>query len=94
MRSTRPGNSSSGGRQATHQQKLSESKLQRILEYSQRLQQQLEMPRIPVSQAAQGLIEYCNKTYDPLVPSVWGSVHPENDPFAPSRKKMRCCSLM
>lgn len=40
-----------GGRR-THQHHLSESKLNRILEYSQRLQQQLDMPRIPVSEAS------------------------------------------
>ncbi|CDS11228.1 hypothetical protein LRAMOSA03491 [Lichtheimia ramosa] len=82
-----------GGRR-THQHHLSESKLNRILEYSQRLQQQLDMPRIPVSEASKSLIDFCNTTHDPLVPSVWGVIDRANDPFAPSRKKLPCCSVM
>ncbi|KAI8141068.1 guanine nucleotide-binding protein subunit gamma [Fennellomyces sp. T-0311] len=73
---------------------LSESKLKRINEYSQRLKEQLDMPRIPVSEAAASLIDYCNATHDPLVPSVWGPLDRQDDPFAPAGNKFLCCNIM
>ncbi|KAG2222911.1 hypothetical protein INT45_013542 [Circinella minor] len=73
---------------------LSESKLKRINEYSQRLKEQLDMPRIPVSTASESLIDFCNNTRDPLVPSVWGATDRQDDPFAPIGNKFLCCNIM
>ncbi|KAI8085767.1 G-protein gamma-like domain-containing protein [Gilbertella persicaria] len=62
---------------------ISEAKLKRILEYNERLQEQLELPRIPVSEASKSLVDYCNNTRDPLIPSIWGPISKDEDPFAP-----------
>ncbi|CEP11466.1 hypothetical protein [Parasitella parasitica] len=77
---------------------ISETKLKRILEYNERLKEQLELPRIPVSEASASLIEYSNSTKDPLLPSIWGPVSKEDDPFAPAAGKSSgssgCCIVM
>ncbi|KAG2193314.1 hypothetical protein INT46_008524 [Mucor plumbeus] len=77
---------------------ISETKLKRILEYNERLKEQLELRRIPVSEASASLVEYCNATKDPLIPSIWGPVSKEDDPFAPaaggSRGSTGCCIVM
>ncbi|KAI8381143.1 G-protein gamma subunit [Radiomyces spectabilis] len=74
-------------------QHISEAKLKRLLDYNQRLREQLDVPRIPVSEASASLIEYCKTTRDPLVPSVWGHVDGKDDPFAPTSGG-GCCSVM
>ncbi|CAO3680855.1 hypothetical protein G6F70_002446 [Rhizopus microsporus] len=77
---------------------ISEAKLKRILEYNERLKEQLDLPRIPVSEAASSLIDYCNSTKDPLLPSIWGPVDKEHDPFAPAaggnKTSSNCCIVM
>ncbi|KAI8881112.1 hypothetical protein K501DRAFT_253871 [Backusella circina FSU 941] len=78
---------------------ISETKLKRLLEYNERLQSQFELPRIPVSEASASLIEYCNATKDPLIPSIWGPVSKEEDPFAPAAGGSKggesgCCVVM
>ncbi|KAG2192371.1 G-protein gamma-like domain-containing protein [Mucor mucedo] len=77
---------------------ISEAKLKRILEYNERLREQLELPRIPVSEASASLITYCNSTKDPLIPSLWGPVSKEEDPFAPAAggngRTSGCCIVM
>ncbi|CAB4396972.1 uncharacterized protein OCT59_023159 [Rhizophagus irregularis] len=55
-------------------------KLQRILDHNQRLREQLDLPRVRVSQASSMLIKYVQSTKDYLVPSVWGPAGPA-DPF-------------
>ncbi|CAO3644689.1 unnamed protein product [Cunninghamella echinulata] len=72
---------------------ISESKLSRILEYNKRLHEQLDMPCIAVSEASESLIRYCNSTKDPLVPSIWGKIEKQDDPFITTTKK-NCCSIM
>ncbi|ORX54601.1 hypothetical protein DM01DRAFT_1407427 [Hesseltinella vesiculosa] len=71
---------------------LAEMKLRRVLQQNQNLKAQLETTRLPVSQASQSLIKYCQSTKDPLIPSIWGPA--ENDHFVPLRKKWKCCTVM
>ncbi|KAJ2124909.1 plasma membrane localization protein [Coemansia sp. RSA 720] len=59
---------------------MSEHKLRKINEHNSRLKEQLELPRIPVSQASDALIEFTKSTKDYLIPSLWGP--PPHDPFA------------
>ncbi|KAJ2254244.1 Guanine nucleotide-binding protein subunit gamma [Coemansia sp. RSA 455] len=59
---------------------MSEHKLRKIIEHNNRLKEQLELPRIPVSQASEALISYTQSTKDYLLPSIWGP--PPHDPFA------------
>ncbi|GAB5590250.1 Guanine nucleotide-binding protein subunit gamma 1 [Umbelopsis nana] len=74
-------------------QNLSENKLKRIIEYNARLKEQLDIPRVRVSEASQELIAYCKGNRDPLVPSVWGPVDKKEDPFAPVSSG-GCCIVM
>ncbi|RUS25649.1 G-protein gamma subunit [Jimgerdemannia flammicorona] len=74
-------------------QNLSESKLKRALEHNQRLREQLDIPRIKVSEASEALIKYCNSTKDHLVPSVWGPVDRGADPYQPTTSG-GCCIIM
>ncbi|KAJ1724036.1 plasma membrane localization protein [Coemansia erecta] len=55
-------------------------KLRKIIEHNNRMKEQLELPRIPVSQASESLISYTQNTKDYLLPSIWGP--PSQDPFA------------
>ncbi|KAI8089194.1 G-protein gamma subunit [Halteromyces radiatus] len=71
---------------------ISESKLNHILEYNKKLAEQLEMPCISVSEASESMIRYCNSTKDPFLPSIWGKLDSEDDPFAPVSKG--CCNII
>ncbi|KAI9320063.1 G-protein complex gamma subunit GpgA [Dichotomocladium elegans] len=74
-------------------QNLSEAKLARLLEYNLRLKELLDIPRTTVSDASTRLIDFCNNTRDPMVPSVWGPIDKKDDPFATSSGS-GCCSVM
>ncbi|SAM03103.1 hypothetical protein [Absidia glauca] len=74
-------------------QNISEAKLRRLLEYNQRLRDQLDVSRITVSEASTGLIEFCKTTKDPMLPSVWGPIDKKEDPFAPPSNG-GCCTIM
>ncbi|KAN0135080.1 G-protein gamma subunit [Lactarius tabidus] len=71
-------------------QSMSELKLRRLLEHNQRLREDLGRPRIRVSEASASLIRYCKTTTDHLVPSVWGPVGKNEDPYAPQGGG-KCC---
>ncbi|KAJ1659971.1 Guanine nucleotide-binding protein subunit gamma [Dispira simplex] len=64
-----------------------EVRYQKIVRYKQRLAEQLNLPRIPVSAASQLLVQFISETNDPMVPSVWGSR--EDDPFTAGQNS--CC---
>ncbi|KAG0234661.1 hypothetical protein BGW42_006281 [Actinomortierella wolfii] len=68
---------------------VSDTKLKKFQEHNQRLREQLEMHRITVSEASQGLIKYVTTTRDALIPSLWGM--PSSDPF--SKKSSGCCTI-
>ncbi|KAI8331295.1 G-protein gamma-like domain-containing protein [Blakeslea trispora] len=61
-------------------QAIAEAKLRKLLELNEKLKEQLEISRIPVSEASRSMIEFCQSTEDLMVPSVWGNRNP--DPFA------------
>ncbi|KAF8261587.1 G-protein gamma subunit [Lactarius quietus] len=73
-------------------QSMSELKLRRLLEHNQRLREDLGRPRIRVSEASASLIRYCKTTTDHLVPSVWGPVGKNDDPYAPQANG-GCCTV-
>ncbi|RIB29552.1 G-protein gamma subunit [Gigaspora rosea] len=66
------------------QQSMADIKLRRLVELNQRLREDLDRPRVRVSEASNSLILYCRNTRDFLVPSVWGPVDRRDDPYAPS----------
>ncbi|TPX30827.1 hypothetical protein SmJEL517_g05693 [Synchytrium microbalum] len=61
---------------------MSEIKLKKLVELNQRLKEQLDLNRIPVSEASSSLIKYITSTKDSLLPSVWGPVDKKDDPYA------------
>ncbi|KAF8809077.1 hypothetical protein BYT27DRAFT_7188160 [Phlegmacium glaucopus] len=63
-------------------QSVSEIKLQRLTEHNQRLRDDLNRPRVRVSEASATLIHHCQRTEDHLVPSVWGPAKKGEDPYA------------
>lgn len=71
---------------------MSEHKLRKIIEHNRRLKEQLELPRIPVSQASDSLIAFTQNTKDYLLPSIWGP--PPHDPFASQNSGGCGCSVM
>ncbi|CAO3629322.1 GGL domain-containing protein [Cunninghamella echinulata] len=73
-------------------EELAELKLRRLLMQNLSLRAQLEVSRLPVSEASQTLIDYCSNTQDPFLPSVWGEK--QEDPFGQSKKKWMCCNVM
>jgi guanine nucleotide-binding protein subunit gamma len=76
------------------QQTLSELKLRRVLELNQRLREDLDRPRVKVSQASKKLIDYCKNTRDNLVPSIWGPVDKGDDQYAQTGKKCFLCEIL
>ncbi|KAL9933687.1 hypothetical protein V8E36_007345 [Tilletia maclaganii] len=73
-----------------HKQSMSELKLRRITEQNARLKNDLERPRVRVSEASASLIQHCKTTRDYLVPSEWGPVDKREDPYAPQGGGCNC----
>ncbi|KAI4160636.1 MAG: hypothetical protein LQ342_005569 [Letrouitia transgressa] len=82
-----------GGDVKNKKQSMAELKLRRLNELNLRLKEDLERPRIRVSEASMSLIQYCQNTKDFMVPSLWGSVDKRDDPYAPQQPN-NCCSVM
>ncbi|KAI9319093.1 G-protein gamma-like domain-containing protein [Dichotomocladium elegans] len=78
---------------ARRTQNLSEAKLNRLLEYNQRLRELLDIPRTTVSESSTRVMDFCKNTHDPLVPSVWGHSNKKEDPFHPASRN-KCCNIM
>ncbi|KAL2753575.1 hypothetical protein ACRALDRAFT_2036900 [Sodiomyces alcalophilus JCM 7366] len=76
-----------------NKQSMADLKLRRLTELNNRLREDLERERIPVSTASKSIISYCNSTRDYMVPSVWGNVPRSEDPYAPQQSG-GCCVLM
>ncbi|KAH8195825.1 hypothetical protein TruAng_010015 [Truncatella angustata] len=76
-----------------NKQSMADLKLRRLTELNNRLREDLERERIPVSQASTSIIAYCNSTRDYMVPSVWGAVPRGEDPYAPQQSG-GCCLVM
>ncbi|KFZ10035.1 hypothetical protein V502_08362 [Pseudogymnoascus sp. VKM F-4520 (FW-2644)] len=75
-----------------NKQSMADLKLRRLTELNNRLREDLERERIPVSQAARSIIAYTNTTRDFMVPSVWGPVDKKDDPYTP-QPSGGCCVL-
>ncbi|ODH45961.1 hypothetical protein GX48_07958 [Paracoccidioides brasiliensis] len=93
-----------GGDVKNKKQNMAELKLRRLNELNVRLKEDLERPRVKVSEAAMSthvfdlgftalLINYCNNTRDFMVPSVWGQIDKREDPYAPQQSG-GCCMIM
>ncbi|KAI9810220.1 MAG: Guanine nucleotide-binding protein subunit gamma [Phylliscum demangeonii] len=86
-----------GGGDATQiknkKQTMAELKLRRLTELNMRLREDLDRPRVQVSEAAMGLINYTNSTRDFMVPQRWGAVDRRDDPYAPQQSG-GCCAIM
>ncbi|PVV04009.1 hypothetical protein BB560_001505 [Smittium megazygosporum] len=68
---------------------MSKRKLEKIIALNNSLQDQLELPRIPVSEASESLIEYTKNTYDNILEMAKGNV--VHDPFIIKKEpKCRC----
>ncbi|MCJ1455084.1 hypothetical protein MMC28_005438 [Mycoblastus sanguinarius] len=62
-----------GGDVKNKKQSMADLKLRRLNELNSRLREDLDRPRIKVSEASMSLIQYCTDTKDFMVPSMWGS---------------------
>ncbi|PGH18620.1 hypothetical protein AJ79_00399 [Helicocarpus griseus UAMH5409] len=82
-----------GGDVKNKKQNMAELKLRRLNELNIRLKEDLERPRVKVSDASMSLINYCNNTRDFMVPSVWGQIDKREDPYAPQQSG-GCCMIM
>ncbi|KAM5364723.1 hypothetical protein ACJZ2D_011374 [Fusarium nematophilum] len=76
-----------------NKQSMADLKLRRLTELNNRLREDLDRERIPVSTASKSIIAYCNGTRDYMVPSVWGAVPKGEDPYAPQQSG-GCCVVM
>ncbi|PVU95271.1 hypothetical protein BB561_001914 [Smittium simulii] len=75
------------------QKKLSkqERQYQKIVILNQQLTEELNKPKIPVSQASDALVSYVQNTTDPLLPAIWG--RNEADPYA-DKPSSSCCIII
>ncbi|KAI9858991.1 MAG: Guanine nucleotide-binding protein subunit gamma [Vezdaea acicularis] len=74
-------------------QSMADLKLRRLTELNLRLREDLDRPRVRISEAANGLISYTSNTRDFMVPSLWGNVDKREDPYAPPQSNP-CCIVM
>ncbi|KAI9894417.1 MAG: Guanine nucleotide-binding protein subunit gamma [Vezdaea aestivalis] len=79
--------------QRNKKQSMADLKLRRLTELNLRLREDLDRPRVRVSDAADSLVAYTKQTKDFMVPSVWGPVDKREDPYAPP-KNNGCCVVM
>ncbi|GAB7354417.1 hypothetical protein MBLNU459_g4909t1 [Dothideomycetes sp. NU459] len=80
--------------QNSKKQSMAELKLRRLNELNQRLQEDLNRRRIPISEASMDLIAFTDKEpKDFMVPSRWGTVDKRDDPYAPQQSG-GCCVMM
>ncbi|KAL1992573.1 hypothetical protein VTN49DRAFT_4605 [Thermomyces lanuginosus] len=54
---------------------MADLKYRRLMELNSRLKEDLDRPRVKVSEAALSLINYCNNTRDFMVPSTSERIH-------------------
>ncbi|KXN73028.1 hypothetical protein CONCODRAFT_77488 [Conidiobolus coronatus NRRL 28638] len=69
---------------------VTEHRLRKLNEQNDRLRQQLNLPRVTVSEASQSLIKFCTTTCDSLIPSIWGTQAKKN-PL--NEQQTGCCSI-
>ncbi|KAN0077881.1 GGL domain containing protein [Elaphomyces granulatus] len=74
-------------------QSVADLKYRRLQELNSRLKEDLDRPRVRISEASISLITYCNSTRDFMVPSVWSQVDKREDPYAPQQSG-GCCTVM
>lgn len=72
---------------------MQELKLRRLTELNARLREDLERPRVKVSEACASMINYTKNTKDFMVPATWGHVGKGEDPYAPQNPN-GCCTIM
>ncbi|KAI9702680.1 MAG: Guanine nucleotide-binding protein subunit gamma [Bogoriella megaspora] len=83
-----------GGDGKSKKQSMAELKLRRLTELNSRLREDLDRRRIPVSEAAMDLIAFTDKEpKDFMVPSRWGPIPKNEDPYAPPSSN-GCCTVM
>lgn len=82
----------SAGAVRENRQTMAELKLRRLTELNIRLREDLERPRVKVSEACHSMINYTKTTKDFMVPSIWGQVDKREDPYAP-QQKASCCVI-
>jgi len=82
----------SAGAVREKKQSMAELKLRRLTELNARLREDLDRPRIKVSEACQSMINYTRTTRDFMVPSTWGPVDKKEDPYAPQPTN-GCCVI-
>ncbi|CCX15401.1 GGL domain-containing protein [Pyronema domesticum] len=82
----------SAGAVREKKQSMAELKLRRLTELNARLREDLDRPRIKVSDACQSMINYTRTTKDFMVPSTWGNVDKREDPYAPQQTG-GCCVI-
>ncbi|KAI9256178.1 hypothetical protein BY458DRAFT_558426 [Sporodiniella umbellata] len=58
---------------------VAETKLKKLMELNIQLKEQLDIQRVPVSEASKALIEFCQSNTDLMIPSIWGNK--QTDPF-------------
>ncbi|OMJ09781.1 Guanine nucleotide-binding protein subunit gamma [Smittium culicis] len=68
-----------------------ERQLNRLIETNRLLTEDLQLERIPVSEASQSIIEFTTTKKDYLLKSIWGK--PPVDPFTEEQDET-CCSVM
>ncbi|KAI9014548.1 G-protein gamma-like domain-containing protein, partial [Phycomyces nitens] len=65
-----------------------ETNLLKLFELNEKLREQLEIQRIPVSEASKSLIDFCQNNQDYMIPSVWNTDRP--DPYAETAGDCGC----
>ncbi|ORY80786.1 guanine nucleotide-binding protein subunit gamma [Protomyces lactucae-debilis] len=89
------GTAGSGTTASAKKQSMSEIKLRRLSELNIRLKEDLDRPRVKVSEACETLIAFCKNTKDHMVPSVWGPLEKHEDPYnLQTSKSTGCCVCM
>ncbi|KAI8989458.1 G-protein gamma subunit [Pilobolus umbonatus] len=71
---------------------ISEAKLARLLEYNSTVKEKLDISILSISEASTSIIDFCNRTLDPLVPSVWGVQ--KRPALSPSGDDVGCCAII
>ena len=71
---------------------MSDLKYQKLLQLNERLRQEEELPRIPVSEASKNLVKYIGEIPDPLPHPLKAECQP--NPFTSQPPGGNCCVIL
>ncbi|KAK9456541.1 GGL domain-containing protein [Dipodascopsis uninucleata] len=83
----------SAGAVRDKKQAMGELKLKRLNDLNGRLKEDLNRSRVRTSEACESIAQYATNTKDFMVPTQWGTIDKNDDPYSPPSES-GCCIIL